>query len=164
MPDARRRTISAFSRGVYISVVCQATQHTIEFWLVSVAHAQSARWKRTTCCTWPEVRSANCSSLVFSFPVLRPLPYTPCRGVRYPTTKHCCSPVAHAQPLPQRHCDVCCLPAYGAVFNVQSWVVWFCWLATFCHGGPHYKIVSPSCQHGNIAVTLYYGCVKSVAP
>jgi hypothetical protein len=33
-----------------------------------------------------------------------------------------------------------------------------------CHGRPHYKIVSRSCQHGNIAVTFYYGRVKSVAP
>jgi hypothetical protein len=39
-----------------------------------------------------------------------------------------------------------------------------CWLNTFCHSRPHFKIVSPSCQHGNIAVTFYYGCIKSVAP
>jgi hypothetical protein len=32
-------------------------------------------------------------------------------------------------------------------FSVLTWVVWFCWLATFCHGRPRYKIVSLSCQH-----------------
>jgi hypothetical protein len=33
--------------------------------------------------------------------------------------------------------------------NLVVWptVVWFCWLATYCHGRLHYKIVSPSCQH-----------------
>jgi hypothetical protein len=25
-----------------------------------------------------------------------------------------------------------------------AYLVWLCWLATFCHGRPHYKIVSPS--------------------
>jgi hypothetical protein len=62
----------------------------------------------------------------------------------------------------QRFCHVDMMVKQS--FNVQTWVMWFCWLATVCHSRPHYKIVSPSCQPGNIAVTFYYGCVKSVAP
>jgi hypothetical protein len=68
-------------------------------------------------------------------------------------------------------------------FMVFSRHVWFCWRATVFHSWPYCTIVSVrvhknitvsftnsvSCNtcppaHGNIAVTFYYGHVKSVAP
>jgi hypothetical protein len=50
----------------------------------------ATRWKRNTCYTWPEVQSANCSSLVVTVSLFCDIFLTR-PFVVYPTIKHCCA-------------------------------------------------------------------------